>query len=66
MNFNQTRGCNLYFSLEETISRVKVKVLDQHRQILFRLLFGLRVRSWIMSEIITKGFECTNSVKHYS
>ena len=64
MNFNQTRGCNLYFSLEETISRVKV--LDQHPQILFRLLFGLRVRSWIMSEIITKGFECTNSVKHYS
>ena len=55
MNFNQTRRCNLYFSLEETISRVKVKVLDQHPQILFRLLFGLRVRSWIMSEIITKG-----------
>ena len=64
MNFNQTRGCNLYFSLEETISRVKV--LDQHPQILFRLLFGLGVRSWIMSEIITKGFECPNSVKHYS
>ena len=64
MNFNQTRGCNLYFSLEETISRVKV--LDQHPQILFRLLFGLGVRSWIMSEIITKGFECPNSMKHYS